>query len=56
MVGMLTEQDLLRSLSEKDPQQIAVNQAMQTSVVCYPEETPLADIYDFLTKVAIPKL
>ena len=54
VIGQLTECDLLKSFTEESADDLAALDVMNSSVVCYPESTPLHEIFRFLIRVAIP--
>ena len=56
VIGLLTERDLLESFSGVSSESMAAHKIMQSSVVCYPENTSLQEIFDFLVRVAIPQV
>ena len=56
MVGVLTESDLLRTFSDKTSGNNAVFQAMRASVVGFPEDTNLQEIFEFVVRVSIPQV
>ena len=61
MVGVLSEGDLLRLISEQaktglSTQDLKVRDAMCSSVVGYSEDTSLQEIFDFIVHVSIPQV
>lgn len=54
VIGQLTECDLLKSFTDESSESLAALDVMNSSVVCYPESTPLHEIFRFLIRVAIP--
>ena len=56
VIGQLNESDLLKCFTDqnKDKVSVAAMDVMNSSVVCYPESTPLRDIFSFLIRVQIP--
>lgn len=56
LVGILTENDVIGVMTEPDSWSRPVREAMKTSIVCYEEDTPARAIYDFLTRVTVPRV
>ena len=56
MVGVLTESDLLRLLSNPKSCNSEVIKAMRASVVGFSEDTNLQEIFEFVVRVSIPQV
>lgn len=56
LVGVLSEKDLMTKMASPQGWDAVVGEAMNTNVVCYPEDTPVRVIHDFLCRVAIRRV
>lgn len=56
IVGVLSQQDLLLSLSANGSDEMTIKEIMQANSVCYSEDASLLDIYDFLTRASISQV
>ena len=56
IVGVLSQQDLLLSLSANGSDEMTIKEIMQANTVCYSEDASLLDIYDFLTRASISQV
>ena len=56
MVGVLTENDLLRVFSDNASGNSSVYQTMRASVVGFSEDTNLQEIFEFVVRVSIPQV
>jgi len=54
--GILSEKDLLAALASVGLWQRPIREAMKPNVICYPPETPIRAIYEFLCRVAIRRV
>lgn len=54
VIGQLNESDLLQCFTKPSGGDLAAMDLMNSSVVCYPESTPLHEIFSFLIRVQIP--
>jgi diguanylate cyclase (GGDEF)-like protein len=54
--GILSEKDVIGTMTEPDCWQKPVREVMKRNVVFYEEETPLKTVYDFLCRVAIRRV
>ncbi len=53
LVGIVDETHLLNAAISHDQWATPIHEVMQTNVVCYEEETPIVEIWDFLRRVTI---
>jgi CBS domain-containing protein len=56
LVGALSEKDVIGVMTEPDSWSRPVREIMQTTPVCYDEQTPVRAIYDFLTRVTVRRV
>ncbi len=56
LVGILSEKDILATMTEPDCWTKPVSEAMRRNVVSYEEETPLKTVYDFLCRVSMRRI
>lgn len=56
VVGMITDADLLTRTAVAEGWREKVRDVMRTDVVCYDEQTPLEELYRFLSRVSIPRV
>ncbi len=54
--GILSEKDLMAALVTPDFWNRPIREAMKPNVICYPPETPIRTIYEFLCRVAIRRV
>ncbi len=56
LVGILSEKDVMTKMATPNGWSAIVSEAMNTNVVCYPEDTPVRVIHNFLCRVAIRRV
>ncbi len=56
LVGLVAEADLLTRTALAEGWEDKIRDAMRTDVVCYDEETPIEQVYQFLSRVSVPRV
>ncbi|MGM0489105.1 MAG: diguanylate cyclase [Planctomycetota bacterium] len=56
VVGMVTDIELLTRTAFAEGWDDKIQEVMGTDVVCYDEETPLEEVYQFLSRVSVPRV
>ncbi len=56
VVGLISENDLLEYTVAGNDWNEPIRNVMRTDVVCYEEQTPLQNVYDFLSRVSLPRV
>jgi CBS domain-containing protein len=56
LAGILSEKDVMTKMATAAGWNAIVAEAMNTNVVCYPEDTPVRVIHNFLCRVAIRRV
>jgi len=56
VAGMVGEADLLTRSALGEGWEGRVRDVMRTDVVCYEEDTPLEEVYQFLSRVSVPRI
>ncbi len=56
LVGIVTEADLLMRTALGKGWKDRIRDVMRTNMVCYEEDTPIEQIYEFLSRVSVPRI
>jgi two-component system cell cycle response regulator len=56
VTGIVAEADLLTRTALGEGWEDKICDVMRTDVVCYEENTPIAQVYDFLSRVSVPRV
>jgi diguanylate cyclase (GGDEF)-like protein/PAS domain S-box-containing protein len=56
VTGIVAEADLLTRTALGKGWEDKIRDVMRTDVVCYEENTPVAQVYDFLSRVSVPRV
>ncbi|MHB8897969.1 MAG: diguanylate cyclase [Thermoguttaceae bacterium] len=54
--GIVTQADLLTQTAQGKGWDDTVGKVMRTDVVCYEEDTPILEVYEFLSRVSVPRV
>ncbi|PQO42061.1 diguanylate cyclase [Blastopirellula marina] len=53
LVGIVSEKDLISVAVHPDPRQIPIEEVMRRNLICYPPETSLRIVWEFLNRVSV---